>query len=147
MKIQAKRFDTKLPLPQYLPEDAAGFDLASRVSVQIDPGETKAVPLNIAIKVPKGYALLLLARSSTFGKFGLIMPHSVGVVDPYYSRDENELVAIFHNLGKKVADIQKGAHLVHGILIKSERVEFDEVKSLGKGIEPGWDSSILDKGN
>jgi len=146
MNIKVKRFDTDLPLPKYAPKDAAGFDLTCRTSVDIAPGETKAVPLNIAIQVPKGHVLFLMPRSSTFGKFGLVMPQSVGIVDPYYSGDNNELVAVFNNLSKTIAKIQKGDQLVHGLIIKSEQVIFDEVSSLGEGTEPGWDSSILSQG-
>jgi len=144
MKIKIRRFDKELLLPRYVPAGAAAFDFSCRTSVDIEPGETKAIPLNVAIEVPKNYVLLLMPRSSTFGKFGLIMSQSVGVVDPYYSGDDNELVAVLHNIGKKTAKIKKGDELVHGLLVKSEGVEFNEVQSLGKGIGPAWDSSVLD---
>jgi dUTP pyrophosphatase len=138
MKIKAKIFDKELGFPKYMPAGAAGFDFTCRTATTIKPGETKTVPLNIAMKVPEGYVVIIAPRSSTHGRLGLVMPHSVGILDPYYSGDNNEIVALFYNSGKKIAKIHRGDTLAQGLLIKCERAEFVEVASLGKGSEPGW---------
>ena len=61
----------------------AGADLFSSESLSIFPGETKMVDTGFAIKIPQGYVGLVYNRSSQ-GKRGVVIPHSVGVIDADY---------------------------------------------------------------
>lgn len=129
MKVTSKRFDKKLSLPQY-EEGAAGFDFTCRFDVTIKPKTIGVVHLNIAMKVPKGYFLLIVPRSSTPHRKGLMMPHSIGVVDPYYSGPENEIVTLLYNFTNKAVKVKRGDQIVQGLLIKHEFISFDESKKL-----------------
>ena len=131
MEIKIKRFDKKIPLPKY-EKDAAGFDFFCRTNVSIKPKEIKALPANIAFVIPKGCVLFILPRSSTPTRKGLVMPHSVGVLDPFYCGDDNEAKLIFQNITNKTVSIKKGDKLAQGILIKYELVVFKEVEKLKK---------------
>lgn len=131
MEIKIKRFNKKIPLPKY-EKDAAGFDFFCRTNVSIKPKEIKALPANIAFVIPKGYVLFILPRSSTPTRKGLVMPHSVGVLDPFYCGDDNEAKLIFQNITNKTVSIKKGDKLAQGILIKYELVVFKEVEKLKK---------------
>lgn len=131
MKIKIKRFDENISLPEY-EKGAAGFDFLCRTNTVIKPNEIRGIPSNVALVVPKGYLLLVLSRSSTPTHTGLVMPHSVGIIDPFFCGDDDEIQLIFKNTTNKSISIKKGAKLAQGVLIKYETAEFVEVKKLKK---------------
>ncbi len=137
MKIKTKRFDKNIPLPSY-EELAAGFDFVCREDTELEPGESKAIPGNIAMEIPDGYVLMVVPRSSTASRFGLTMPHSVGIIDPFYRGDDNEIMLIFHNFGNKKSIIKKGDKIAQGILVKYEKISFSETDKLGKSKVNKW---------
>lgn len=138
MKITAKRFNKNFPIPTY-ETGAAGFDFICREDVTIKPNETKAIPGNLAMQIPIGYVLMVIPRSSTSSRYGLIMPHSIGIIDPFYCDDSNEIMLIFQNFTNKESQVNAGDRIAQGILIKSERVEFDETTNLGNSsIKGAW---------
>lgn len=46
--------------------------------------------LGICVEVPKGYECIVVPRSSTFKKYGIIQSNSVGIIDQTYCSDEDE---------------------------------------------------------
>lgn len=48
------------------------------------------IPLGVCIALPKGYEGILVPRSSTFKKWGILQTNSIGVIDFTYSGDEDE---------------------------------------------------------
>lgn len=48
------------------------------------------IPLGVAIKLPKGFEALLLPRSSTFKKYGIIQTNSIGIIDETYCGNNDE---------------------------------------------------------
>lgn len=130
MKIRIKRIDKSLPLPSY--EDGAScFDFVCRENKIIQPKEIKIVPSNCIIEVPKGYSLLIFARSGTPVKKGLILANGVGVIDLFYSGDKDEIVFEFLNITEEVIEIKKGEILAQGMIIKHSQVEWNEVEKMG----------------
>lgn len=129
MHIPVKRFDISFPLPTGT-AGAACFDLFCRETVTIQPKEIKAVPQNIALKVPDGHVLLLFSRSSTPLRKGLMMANSVGVVDPFYCGDNDENLAFLYNFTDKAVTVEAGDRIVQGMIVKTEPVEWDEVASM-----------------
>lgn len=129
MKIKIKRFDPDVPLPQY-DKDAAGLDFFSRSEITIGPGEIRGIPSNIAMEIPKGYVLLVVSRSTIPTRRGLIMPHAVGIIDPFFCGDDNEIILIFQNITNESVTVEKGAKLAQGILVKFENMELEEVQKL-----------------
>jgi dUTP pyrophosphatase len=137
MKIPTKRFDKTLPLPEYEPQ-AAGFDFVCRENTTIKPRELKTISANIAMAIPKGYTLLVVPRSSTPHRFGLSMPHSIGIVDPFYRGSDDELVLLVYNFSSKTVTVKHGDKIAQGILVKYETVEFDESKQLSPSAIGKW---------
>ena len=45
--------------------------------------------LGVCVEVPKGYECIVVPRSSTFKKWGVIQSNSLGVIDQTYSSDED----------------------------------------------------------
>jgi dUTP pyrophosphatase len=129
MKIKIKRFDKTLPLPAKQTAGAAAFDLAAREEVVIAPGTVGYVPLNIAVETPPGHFLLVAARSSTHKK-GLMMGNGIGIIDPDFSGDEDEVKAVCYNFTAAPVVVEKGFRIAQGIFIPAPSFEWDEIDEL-----------------
>lgn len=70
-----------------LPFQAKGgdwIDLCTKEDVILKQGEFKLIDLGVAMKLPKGYEALVVPRSSTFIKYGIIQTNSIGIIDETY---------------------------------------------------------------
>ena len=66
------------------------IDLRAAEEIELKAGEYKMIPLGVAMELPKGYEALMLPRSSTFKKYGVILANSMGVIDESYCGDSDE---------------------------------------------------------
>jgi dUTP pyrophosphatase len=137
MKVKIKRLDKSLPLPEYKTKGAVGFDFYTREEATVLPGEAKLIPLNIIFKVPKGFVLSIVPRSST-PKKGLMIPNSPGTIDQDYSGDEDELKVWAYNFTKKKVFVEKGERICQGILYKVGVAKFTEVKKMSSKSRGGF---------
>lgn len=48
------------------------------------------IPLGFALKLPKGYEIVVNPRSSTYNKYGVILANSQGVIDNSYNGDNDQ---------------------------------------------------------
>lgn len=78
--------------------------------------------------------LKVVSRSSN-SKLGLIMPHSVGIIDKDF---EQEIMCVFWNFGFIPRVIQKGDRVAQGIFTKFLLTDDDNATSVRSG---GWGSS------
>lgn len=137
MNISIKRFDKDFPLPA--PEKgAACFDLICRETVTIPSHTIKAIPQNVAIKIPEGYALLLFTRSSTPLRKGLMLANGVGVVDSFYCGDKDENLAFLFNITDKPVTVEAGDKIVQGMIVKSEPISWIEVDAMNDSGHRGY---------
>lgn len=67
----------------------AMFDLAASEDVKLREGDVEVIPLGIRMKLPEGYFGLVVPRSSTCLKYGILMANSVGVIEPDYCGDND----------------------------------------------------------
>jgi dUTP pyrophosphatase len=135
MNIKIKRFDKELPLPKRQTEGAAAFDLTAREAVTIAPGTVDYVPLNVAIETPPDHFLLIAARSGTHKK-GIMMANGIGIIDPDYSGDEDEIKAAYYNFSAAPVEIEKGERIAQGTFVKishPEWIEMDEMPNKTRG--------------
>ena len=137
MKVNIKRIDKSLPIPEYKTKGAVGFDFYTREDAVVKPGEAVLIPLNIIFKVPKGYVLSIIPRSST-PKKGLIIPNSPGTIDQDYCGDEDELKVWAYNFTKKKIIVEKGERICQGILYKVGIAKFAEVKKMSSKSRGGF---------
>lgn len=66
------------------------IDLRAAEDVEMKAGEYKMIPLGVAMELPEDYEALMLPRSSTFKKYGVILANSMGVIDESYCGDGDE---------------------------------------------------------
>ncbi len=136
MRVFVKRFDSDLPMPEYMTAGSVGFDIYTRVDQAIRAGEAKRIPANLGVKVPTGYYLMVEPRSSTLFRYNLLVVG--GTIDQDYCGDEDEVHITVYNLGKKVMKLPKGTRIAQGIFSKIAKAEFKEVRRLGKKSRGGF---------
>jgi deoxyuridine 5'-triphosphate nucleotidohydrolase len=129
MKLRLKRFDKSIPLPVHKTTGAVAVDLYSRLDVDVKPGEITYIPMNIALKIPDGYFVLMTARSSTH-KMGLHSINGVGIMDRDYCGDTDEYRFAVQNYTDVTVHIDKATRLCQLVLIKCENFQFDEVDQM-----------------
>lgn len=71
-------------------ENGDWIDLRIAEDVTLEAGELKLIPLGVAMMLPKGYEALVIPRSSTFKKYGIIQANSIGLIDETYCGDNDE---------------------------------------------------------
>ena len=127
--VKIKRFDKNLPLPQRQTKGAAAFDLTAREAVEILPGTVGYVHLNIAVETPPGHFMLLAARSSIHKK-GLIKPNGIGIVDPDFCGDEDEIRGTYYNFTNKPVLIERGERIAQAVFVPIASFAWKEVKRM-----------------
>ena len=137
MNIKIKRFDKDLPLPKRQTGGAAAFDLTAREAVTIAPGMVGYVPLNIAVETPADHFLLIAARSGTHKK-GLMMANGIGIIDPDYSGDEDEIKAAYFNFTASPVAIEKGERVAQGTFVKISHPGWSEVDEMENDTRGGF---------
>ena len=141
MQVHVHRIDPSLPLPPHASNGAVGFDLVTRETTIIAPGAIGLVPGNVIVKVPKGYALLILPRSSLPRKKGLVCPHSLGVIDQDYHGPEDEIFVQVRNITDAPVTVERGERIAQGLLVKIETAEWSEVDGHGAETRGGFGST------
>jgi len=138
MKIQIKRIDKKLPLPQYETAGSVGLDLICRTTVKIKSSESILIPVNIIVQVPKNLMLIIVPRSSMYRKKGLIFPHSIGIIDQDFCGPKDELMLQVLNISKKVAIVERGERIAQGVFVSIEKAEWQETNLIQKKSRGGF---------
>ncbi len=126
MKIKIHRLDNSLPLPKYETKGSFAFDFLARKDIEIKPKEVALIPSNVIVECPENLALLILPRSSTYRKTGLMFPHSIGLIDRDYCGGEDEIMIQVLNFSEKTVKIKKGDRIAQGLFIKTEKIEFED---------------------
>ncbi len=136
-EVRVKRFDKEIPMPMHQTEGAAAFDLSAREEVVIGPGAIGYVPLNVAVETPRGYFLLIAARSGTH-KRGLMMANGIGVIDPDFSGDGDEIKGAYYNFTASSVVVAKGERIAQGMFIPVARFGWKEEEMLGNKDRGGF---------
>lgn len=141
MKVKIKRIDTSLPLPEYHTPGSVCFDLLAREKTEIPPQSLGLIPCNIIIETPPGYMFIVVPRSSTPRKKGLLIPHGLGIIDQDYSGDKDEVLFQVYNFKNEPVTIEKGERLAQGCFVKIEKVDFTEVERVADKNRGGFGST------
>ena len=85
-KVPVKILREGAALPTYGTASSAGADLRACLDapVVLAPGETRLIPIGIAMEIPEGYVGLVFARSGLASRRDLAPANKVGVVDSDY---------------------------------------------------------------
>lgn len=97
---------------------SSGFDLVNVMPLTFKPGEFQLINLGIRIKPPEGYHSLVLPRSSTYKRYGLLMANSIGLVDENYCGEKDiwHMPALYLPKKLEKLEIPTGTRLCQFIL-------------------------------
>ena len=126
MKIQIKRVDKTFPVPTSSSKDSLKVNLVVRKDTIIDSGDTRFVPLNVIVKIPKDYIFIIIP-SETVETKDLVFPKGILLLDSSYKNDE-ELKMLAYNFSKERTVILGGEVVAYGILVKAEKIAVQEKK-------------------
>lgn len=91
---------------------AAGFDVKSPISIDINPGETTRIPLSIAIEINNDEVAMMSERSS----MGIKGIHSfANIIDADY---RGEISIVLYNSSKEIFKIEKGDRIGQIVVLK-----------------------------
>ena len=89
LEIKIKYFNPEMPKIEKL-EIGDWVDLRAAETVQLTAGTHVMIPLGVAMKLPPGFEAIIVPRSSSFKKWGVLQTNGVGVVDESYCGDEDQ---------------------------------------------------------
>jgi dUTP pyrophosphatase len=116
------------------------IDLRAAEDITMKAGEYKAIPLGVAMELPAGYEAMVVPRSSTFKKYGIIMANSIGIIDESFKGDNDE----WHFVAYALRDtfIQKNERICQFRIIQHQpMIHLKEVEHLGNADRGGIGST------
>ena len=66
------------------------IDLQAAQDIYMKAGEYKAIPLGVAMELPKGYEAIVAPRSSTYKNYGIVAVNGIGIIDESYKGENDE---------------------------------------------------------
>lgn len=130
LPVKIKRIDPELPLPEYVTAGSCGFDMYSRQTVTVQPGEIALLPSNLIIATPPGYVFIVAPRSSLARKKGLTMPNSFGIIDQDFSGNEDEVLIQVENITASPVTVERGERIAQGMFLTMARATWQEVNKM-----------------
>ena len=141
VQITVKYFDKTLPEIKNINGATSDWvDLYTAEDVHLEKGWFKLIPLNVAIQLPEGYEALVVPRSSTFKKYGILQANSIGVIDETYCGDNDQWM--FPVYAARETNIEKGTRICQFRVFKHQpEIEFITVDTLGNEDRGGFGST------
>lgn len=90
LTIKVRYLSDKIQPLEYIDGKSDWVDLRAAEDVELKTGESKLIPLGIAMQLPKGYEAIVAPRSSTYKNFGIRQTNSIGVIDETYCGDNDQ---------------------------------------------------------
>jgi dUTP pyrophosphatase len=96
--------------------------------------------MGVSMQLPKGYEMLLVARSSTFKNFGLIQTNAIGVIDETYCGDDDHIMMPVY--ATRDTEVHVNDRICQFRIIKHQPViDFEESESLSGKSRGGFGST------
>lgn len=106
------------------------IDLRCAEDIKLKAGESKNIPLGVAIQLPSGYEAHVVPRSSTFKNFGIIQTNHTGIIDESYCGDNDQWFMSVYAL--RDTEIHVNDRICKFRIVEHQpKIIFDEVETLG----------------
>ena len=121
MRLEFKRLDPTVSLPEQAHPGDAGLDLRANADAEVGPGERAMIPTGLAVAIPTGYAGLVLPRSGLASFQGLTLANAPGLIDAGY---RGEVIVAVVNLDRDQAvTIEAGDRIAQLVVVALPEVE------------------------
>lgn len=118
-------------------------DLAASETVELKQGEVKIIPLGVSMKLPYGDFGIVVPRSSTCLKHGIMMANSIGIIENEYCGDGDVLGFVAYAIRDTV--IEQGTRIAQftpsPFAPDWNKIIFEEVESMGCADRGGYGST------
>lgn len=105
------------------------IDLRAGETVSLKKGDYYLIRLGVGMILPEGYEALVLPRSSTPDKFGIVVANSMGIIDNSYCGDADEWK--FPAIAVRNTVIRKGDRIAQFRIMENQpKLYFDTVSNL-----------------
>lgn len=137
-RIKVKYKKNALQLIQY--KKGGCIDLYNYNEISLKAGEFGFIDFGVAIELPRNYDAIILPRSSTFKKYGLLLANSVGYIDNSYCGDDDYWLGCVY--ATKDITIPANTRCFQFRLIKTQPIlDIVSVDSLGNKNRDGFGST------
>lgn len=131
--VRVKRLRPEVDLPKYHSAGAAGFDLqafsdedrAWEGSVYLRPNNPRIFWTGLAVEIPEGFYGVLLPRSSTINRYGLLVV--TGTIDSDY---RGQVAMMVVNIREEGCWLPLGSRIAQLVIQRCERPTIEEVSVL-----------------
>ncbi len=130
--LRVKLLNARATVPKYQTAGAAGMDLAAcfvtdDATVELAPGQIRAIPTGLSIAVAPGYEAQVRPRSGLATKHGVTLPNSPGTIDSDY---RGEVLVPLINLGRETFTVMHGMRVAQLVIAPVAQVRIDVVEAL-----------------
>jgi len=116
------------------------IDLRSAEDVELSAGDFRIISLGVSMQLPEGYEAYISSRSSTFSKWGIMIPNGLGIIDNSYNGDDD--IWRYPALAFRDTKIHKGDRICQFRIAKKQpELEFLTVETLGNKNRGGFGST------
>ena len=139
-EIKIKYFSDDMEELCYVDGKSDWIDLRSAQEVTLKAGESRLIPLGVAMRLPQGFEAHIAPRSSTFQNYGILQTNSVGVVDCSYCGDNDQWHMPVY--ATRDVTIEKGARICQFRIMENQpRLLFTRVEHLEAPDRGGFGST------
>lgn len=124
------------------------IDLRSAEEVHMKAGEFRLISLGVSIKIPEMFEMWLAPRSSTFKKYGIIQPNSIGIIDNSYCGNNDIIKMPVYAVrdtvipfNERIAQFRFIPRMKYTVKAFRFGIKFKEVDDLGTEDRGGFGSS------
>lgn len=129
MTIKCKKLRPEAIIPSRATAESAGFDLSACLDepVRIPAGETRMIPIGVAVELPPGTAGMVYSRSGLASRYGIALINGVGVIDSDY---RGELKVPLHNHSEEDFTVSPGDRVAQMVVTPVLLPEIAEAETL-----------------
>ena len=115
-------------------------DLYTYEDVTLHAGDFRIISLGVSMKLPEGYEANIVARSSTFKRWGVIQTNAFAVIDESYCGNDDDWG--YPVYATRDVTIPKGTRLCQFRINKKQpEIVFEEVNDLKSSARGGFGTS------
>ena len=138
--IKIKYHSDEIEKLKYIDGKSDWIDLRVAENVSLKAGDFALINMGISVQLPRGYEMIIAARSSTFKNFGLIQTNAIGVVDESYCGDEDIIMMPVY--ATRDTSVQINDRLCQFRILRHQpEIVFEEVESLNNAARGGFGST------
>ena len=132
VEVLLTRLDPSMPVPAREHPGDAGWDLRTRVDVELAPGERALIATGIAIALPEGFVALVHPRSGLALRTGFTLVNSPGTIDAGY-RGEIKVIGM-NTDPKEPIRLSRGDRIAQLLVQQVCEIRFTEVERLPESV-------------